>query len=188
VSAGRRGRRPRRSRSPAGRSVAAHTSRSRSTFGPVRVPWRRTSVTTYRAQPSASSRARTSNSSRPSCVQPWAEQRGAADVEPDRDPIAVPGDRGSHPLGPFQRGGADVDSGAAGREGGGERVVVRGSRRTSRPRCRVGARPQRQAVRAATERGVEVDEVHTLRPVGLPGQRGVERRAVPRLRPGLTLH
>src|SRR3954454_9509339 len=55
-----------------GRSVAAHTDRKRSRFGPCSVPSLLTSVTTYRAQPSASSRARTSNRSPPSSVQPRA--------------------------------------------------------------------------------------------------------------------
>ncbi|GMA85391.1 hypothetical protein GCM10025868_06410 [Angustibacter aerolatus] len=44
------------------------------------------------------------------------------------------------------------------------------------------------AVAAAAERGVEVDEVHPLRPARLPGQRGVEGVAVGRLAAGLALH
>jgi hypothetical protein len=51
-------------------------------------------------------------------------QRRAADIEPDRDPLAVPRDRGAHPAGPFQRRGADVDPRAAGRQRRGERAVV----------------------------------------------------------------
>ena len=42
-------------------------------------------------------------------------------------------------------------------------------------------------VRAPPERGVEVDQVDPTRPTGLPGQRGVERRAIPRFRLGLAL-
>src|SRR3954452_15068209 len=55
-----------------GRSVAAHTDRSRSRFGPCSMPSLLTSVTTYLLQPSPSRRPRTSNRSPPSCVQPRA--------------------------------------------------------------------------------------------------------------------
>ena len=43
------------------------------------------------------------------------------------------------------------------------------------------------ALRAAAERGVEVDEVDPLGAVALPGQRGVERVAVAGLGAGLAL-
>src|SRR5699024_930924 len=55
-----------------GASVAAHTCRRRSVFGPRIVPSLVTSVTTYREQPSASRRASTSHRSPPSLVQPRA--------------------------------------------------------------------------------------------------------------------
>src|SRR3954454_6533628 len=55
-----------------GRSVAAQTSRSSGRFGPWSMPSLFTSVTTYRAQPSRSSLARTSYRSPPSRVQPRA--------------------------------------------------------------------------------------------------------------------
>ena len=55
-----------------GALACRQTSRSRSRFGPVIVPSRRMSVTTYRAQPAFSSRASTSNRSPPSLVQPRA--------------------------------------------------------------------------------------------------------------------
>ena len=55
-----------------GRSVAAQTSRSSCRLGPCSMPSLSTSVTTYRAQPSSSSRASTSYRSPPSRVQPRA--------------------------------------------------------------------------------------------------------------------
>ena len=58
-----------------GADVRAQTSRSRARFGPRSVPSLSTSVTTYRAQPSASSRSSVSCSSPPSAVQPRAASR-----------------------------------------------------------------------------------------------------------------
>src|SRR6266581_1795839 len=58
-----------------GRSVLAQTWRSRSRFGPRSMPSFVTSVTTYRGQPPASSRASTSSRSPPSEVQPRAASR-----------------------------------------------------------------------------------------------------------------
>src|SRR3954468_15361408 len=115
-----------------GRSVAAVTERSRSRLGPVRVPSRRTSVTTYREHPSASRRASTSNSSPPSEGPPRAARRGppargerrAAPAGPGGDPVADPGDGGADPVGVLQGGGADVDPGGAGGERGLEGGVV----------------------------------------------------------------
>ena len=46
---------------------------------------------------------------------------------------------------------------------------------------------QQFGVAAPPERGVEVDQVHPLRAVVLPGQRGVERSAVVGLAAGLAL-
>ena len=46
---------------------------------------------------------------------------------------------------------------------------------------------QQLAVGATAERGVEVDEVHPLGPVGLPLQGGLDRVAVGRLRARLAL-
>src|SRR5690606_8271387 len=57
-----------------GASVWAHTSFSRSRLGPVMVPSRRMSVTTYRAQPARLSRSSTSSRSPPSRVQPRADR------------------------------------------------------------------------------------------------------------------
>src|SRR3954447_9277845 len=68
-----------------GRSVRRQTSRSSSTLGPRSMPSLTTSVTTYRAQPSASRRARASQRSPPS----WVHPRAASVVPRTSRPTAI---------------------------------------------------------------------------------------------------
>src|SRR5690606_38467789 len=61
----------------------------------------------------------------PALLDPATRGQGAPPyVEPDRDAVAVAGDRGAAPVGVLDGGGADVDAAAAGREGGLEGLVV----------------------------------------------------------------
>src|SRR5699024_4606156 len=111
-----------------------------------------------------------------------------ANVEADGDAITVAGDGRRAPVRVLERGGAQVDAGAAGRERGLERVVV-----TDAPGHLdldvEGADDlgEQVTVGAATERGVEVHQVDPLGAVGLPLQGGVQRGAVGGLRAGLAL-
>src|SRR5699024_6197973 len=97
-----------------------------------------------------------------------------ANVEADGDAITVAGDGRRAPVRVLERGGAQVDAGAAGRERGLERVVV-----TDAPGHLdldvEGADDlgEQVTVGAATERGVEVHQVDPLGAVGLPLQGGV---------------
>ena len=162
-----------------GRPVPAHTRRSRSRFGPVQraVPGDvgdHEAGTAVRVEPGeglpeVSALLRPSPGREP--VPPH--------VEPDRDLLAELADHGPDPLRPFQRGGADVDAGAAGGERGRERGVVTDAAgqldRDVEPAHHIG---EQSRVGAAAERGVQVDQVDPLRPGLLPGQRGLERVAV----------
>ena len=63
-------------------------------------------------------------------------QRAAADVEADRDPVAVLGDRRGAPLRLLERGGADVDPAAAGGHRRLQRLVVADAAAHLDRRCR----------------------------------------------------
>ena len=72
-------------------------------------------------------------------------QRGAAHVEADGDPVAVPAMARAHPLGVLQRGRAEVDPGAAGGQRGLQRGVVADAAGQLDLRRRAGRRPRRAA-------------------------------------------
>jgi hypothetical protein len=113
-------------------------------------------------------------------------ERRAADVEPDGDPVAHPGDRRAHPVRVLERCGAEIDAGAAGGERGVERGVVADAARQLD--CDVELADDRRdqlAVAAAAERRVEVDQMHPLGTRLLPGaaRRRAGRRTPSRCRP-----
>ncbi|SLI04854.1 Uncharacterised protein [Mycobacteroides abscessus subsp. abscessus] len=99
------------------------------------------------------------------------------------------GDGPGAPLRVLQRGGAQVDPGAAGGQGGLERVVVADAAGEFDLHIQFADDLRQQlTVGAAAEGGVEVDQMHPLGARFLPGQGGVTRRAVARLTAGLPLH
>jgi hypothetical protein len=146
-----------------------------------------TSVTTKREQPSASSRA--SVSPRSPLARPSAGgEPGSPHVEPDRDLLAAGGDDVPDPVRPFQRGGADVDAGAAGGQRGGERgVVADAAGQLDRDVEAADHAGDQFRVGAAAERGIQIDQVDPLRPGRLPGQRRLQRVAVAGLAAGRAL-
>ena len=106
-------------------------------------------------------------------------QPGTPDVQPDRDPLAVPGDDRAHPVRVLQRRGADVDPGAAGAERAGQRVVVPDAAGHLHLHVDLVHHVGEQVrVRAAPERGVQVHQVDPRGAGPLPGQRGLHRVAV----------
>ena len=105
-------------------------------------------------------------------------ERGAADVEPDGDPVAVLGDGPRRPLRVLQRGRAEVDAAAAGGQRGLEGLGVADA--AAQLDLEVEAADdlgEQLAVRAAPEGRVEVDEVQPLGALLLPGERGLPRVA-----------
>ncbi len=116
-------------------------------------------------------------------------QGAAADVEADRDPVAVLGDRGRAPLRLLERRGADVDPAAAGGHRRRQRLVV------ADPAAHLDLDVEgaddlglELAVVAAPERRVEVDQVEPLRAGLLPAQGRLDRVAEVLLRAGHALH
>src|SRR5690606_22728145 len=108
-----------------------------------------------------------------------AAQGGAAHVEADGDPVAVLGDDLGDPLGGLQGGRAQVDAGAAGGERGGEGLVVADA--AGQLHLDVhgpGDLGDQLPVVPGAERGVQVDQVQPLGAGALPGEGGLERRAV----------
>ena len=97
-------------------------------------------------------------------------------VESDSDLVAVLGDDLRAPLRVLQRRGAEVHPRAAGRQRGGQRLVVANAARQFDLDVELADDLGQQfAVGAPPERGVEVHEVNPLGTVALPGQRGVQR-------------
>ena len=106
-------------------------------------------------------------------------QPGAPDVQPDRDPLPVPGDDRPHPVRVLQRRGADVDPGAAGAERAGQRVVVPDAAGHLHLHVQAAHHVREQVrVGAAAEGGVQVHQVDPRGAGPLPGQRGLHRVAV----------
>ena len=172
-----------------GRSVRSHTARSSFRLGPVNVPSLVTSVTTYRAQPSLSSRARTSHRSPPCRVHPRAASvvprtsRPTATLSPYRaiapavqsgfSRAAVPMLTRAHPVAKA----ASSDSSS--------RMPPETSTATS-------SRPTTSAIKASFEPRPNAASrstkwIHSA-PCRLPRQRSVKRFAEDRLGPGLALH
>ena len=95
----------------------------------------------------------------------------------------------AHHSGRLQRRGAEVDPAAAGGQRRGQRLVVPDAAGQLDVDVERADHPGQQlAVAAPAEGGVEVDQVHPLGAVALPGQRGLERVAVGGLAAGLALH
>ncbi len=93
------------------------------------------------------------------------------------------------PLRLLERGGAEVDPGAAGGQRRRQGVVVADAAAHLDGDVELpDDAGQQLAVRPAAEGGVEVDQVDPRGAVGLPLQGGLERVAVGRLRPRLPLH
>ena len=167
-----------------GALVRAHTCCSRSMFGPRIIPSFCTSVTTYRAQPSASRRARASQRSPPSRVQP----RAASLVPRTSRPTAI-----RSPCSAIARA---VHSGFS------RAAVPRFTRRQPVARARssdassrippdsstwMSSVGEQLGVRATAEGGVQVHQVHPLGAIALPAQRCLLRVAVVPFRPGDAL-
>ena len=95
----------------------------------------------------------------------------------------------AHHSGRLERGGAEVHPAAAGGQGRGERLVVADAAGELHVDVELADHPGEQlAVAAAAEGGVEVDQVHPLGAVALPGHGRLERVAVGGLAAGLPLH
>ena len=98
------------------------------------------------------------------------------------------GDHLRAPLGLLQRGRADVDAAAPRGQCRGQRLVVADAAGHLDVDVEFGDHSGEEfGVAPPPERRVEVDKVNPFGPLLLPGQRGRERVAVVRLRPGLTL-
>src|SRR5262249_55006104 len=100
-------------------------------------------------------------------------------AQANADPLAVLGDDAPTQAGALQRGGADVDPGAAGAQRRAERRVVPDPAgqfdRDVEPAHHAG---DQYGVGPAAEGGVEVDQVDPFGPGRLPGQRRRKRVAV----------
>ncbi len=116
-------------------------------------------------------------------------ERRAANVESDRDRLAVPPDHVGGPLGVLERGGAEVDARRAGFERGLEGGVVADAAGQLHLHAAqlLDDTADDGGVVASAERGVEVDEVDPLRAVACPGGGRVDGVAVARLGAGLAL-
>jgi hypothetical protein len=118
-----------------------------------------------------------------------SRQRASSDVEADRDPVSVLGDRLGTPLRVLEGSGADVDPSAARRERSFERLVIADAAAHLHVDVeRADDLREQLPVVPAAECGVEVDEMEPLGPPVLPVHRGFDRVAEPLLRPGDTLH
>ena len=111
------------------------------------------------------------------------------DIQSDRHFVAVFGDGPRTPLRVLQRGRSQVDSSTAGGQRRGKGIVVADAAGHLDLHVELADDLGQQfAVGAATERGVQVDQVDPVGSVALPAQCGVQRRAVLGFAAGLALH
>ena len=118
-----------------------------------------------------------------------AGQRGAADVQSDGDLVAEALDHAGRPLRVLQGGGAEVDPRHTEVEGLLERFVVA----QAAGELHLDVEPshdlaEQLGVGAPAERSIEVHEVDPFRPLPLPVEGGLQRRAVACFAAGLALY
>src|SRR5690606_30187079 len=108
---------------------------------------------------------------------PACGQRRAANVQTDRDSVAVPTDHIGCPLRVLERGRAEVDARGAALERGFEAGIVADAARDLDVHIAVllDDLADDRGVVATTERSIEVDEVNPLRALRNPLPCGVER-------------